>query len=69
MKIAGVVSKVLRGGGEGLTKLNDDLSKIIGMSRPDKESHVADFALILRLAPEYIFLYIRDTLHKEPNCV
>lgn len=51
-----------------LTELDDDLAKIIRMSRPHEEAHVVNPALILWLASEYILLYIRDTLHKKPNC-
>ena len=37
------------------------------MSGPDEEANIANFALILGLAPEYILLDIADTLQEEAN--
>lgn len=50
-----------------LTKLDDDLAKVIGMSGPRKESLVADGRLVTVSRLEQIFLYVTDTLHNHAN--
>ena len=50
-----------------LTKLDDDLPEIVGVPGPHKEPHVADFSLVLRFAPENVFLNIRNTFHEKAN--
>lgn len=50
-----------------LTKLHDDFSEIVRMSRPDKEANIAHLALILGLTPEYVLLDIADTLQEEAD--
>ena len=49
------------------TELHDNLAKVIGMSRPNKKSNIANFPFVLRLAPEDVFLHIRNRLQEETN--
>lgn len=50
-----------------LTELDNDLSKIIRMSCPNKESDIANLPFIFWVAPELVFLYVRYTFHKEAD--
>jgi hypothetical protein len=48
------------------TELNDDLPEIVRMSTPAEESLVT-YGRSRIVAPEVVFLHIRDSLHKKPN--
>lgn len=50
-----------------LTKLYDYLSEVVGMSCPDKKSHIAHSAFVRGIASELIFLVIGPCLHEEPD--
>ena len=50
-----------------LTELDDDFSKVVWVSCPYEEADIADFPFILWLAPELVFLYVRNTFHKKAN--
>ena len=50
-----------------LTELDNDLSEIIRMSCPNKESDIANLAFVFWFAPELVFLYVRYTFHEEAD--
>ena len=50
-----------------LTELDNNLSEIIRMSCPNKESDIANLPFIFWFAPELVFLYVRDTFHEETD--
>lgn len=50
----------------GLTKLHNNLSKVIRVSRVGKEAFVTDISPVVRL-PEPVLLHIAHALHDEPN--
>ena len=50
-----------------LTELHNDLAEIVWMSRPRKESNIANFPLILWFAAEDVFLHIGYRLKNEAD--
>lgn len=52
---------------EERTELDENFAKIVRVSRPCEEAHIAHLALIVRVAPKQIFLHVGDALHEEAN--